>query len=484
MPNQSRYCAIRFLRAYLVPALVYCSAALSSVLFVAVASSAIYAQGAPESKNIELVSHLDLDPSGDGGEAMAIQQYPDGRRVLYFVHQAMEMCLSVIDVTHPENPKVMTRLAVPNPGHTHCNSVALSGNTLLVANSADKPGEKPAGMWVLDISDLSRVIQAKNLQDLEVSFFDTSGPHSRGVHTVWFVDGEFAHLSTGMPDSNSTSARDDQFYVVVDLRDSHHPHEVGRWWLPGTQASDACLPGCLPKRYKFDGGFRAHNIQVYPERPDRAYVGYLEAGSIVLDITGLADVRSGHAENFTPKLISRTTVAPAYPSNTHTFQPVFSRGLAWSADEANETVPEKCLNSPKSLWLLDIRSETNPIIIGTAPLPENSSELCKRGGRFGAFNIHPNLPSTTSAKLVNTVVATFFSGGLRIFRLTDFPGIGSVPPRILEIGYFIPPAPPKSPSGTSQLAFPYVDEHGLIYVNDLRSGGLYILKYTGKEPLD
>ena len=34
---------------------------------------------------------------------------------------------------------------------------------------------------------------------------DESGPHSRGVHCLWFVDGEFAHLSTGTPDSDPTN---------------------------------------------------------------------------------------------------------------------------------------------------------------------------------------------------------------------------------------------------------------------------------------
>jgi hypothetical protein len=41
-----------------------------------------------------------------------------------------------------------------------------------------------------------------------------------------------------------------------------------------------------------------------------------------------------------------------------------------------------------------------------------------------------------------------------------------------------------NPSHTIQINHAIVDEHGLIYANDRTSDGLYILKYTGPEPLD
>lgn len=81
---------------------------------------------------------------------------------------------------------------------------------------------------MLDISDLTRVSSAKTLDDLKLSFFDTSGPHSRGVHNLWFVDGAFAHLTTGMSDFEPTHPNDDQFWVTVDLRNPRQPREVGR----------------------------------------------------------------------------------------------------------------------------------------------------------------------------------------------------------------------------------------------------------------
>ena len=433
-----------------------------------------------QQKNMFLISHSNLNGHGDGGEGLAIQQRIDGRRILFVAHEGETTCMSIVDVTHPDAPAVLNQLPSPAPGVTRCNSLGLSGNLLVVANQTMKTGQSPAGMWVLDVSDLTRLEKARSMHDLALSFFDTSGPNSRGVHWLWFVDGEFAHLSSGTRDSNPANAKDDQFYLIVDLRDSRHPREVGRWWLLGTQKADDCLPACRPERHPIDDGYRAHNIEVFPERPDRAYLGYMDGGQIILDISGLAAVRAGRDQTFSPTLVSRLKFSPPYPAWTHTVQPLFKRGLATVSDEA---VREKCGDAPKLVWLVDIRDEANPVIIGTAPLPKNAGDLCNLGGRFGAHNLHPNLPTATSMRLKNTFVGTFFNGGVRIYRLEDVP-VPNAPPQIKEIGLFIPPAPFANPTHTSQINHALVDEKGLIYATDRISGGLYILKYTGQEPLD
>ena len=435
---------------------------------------------AVEQKNISVISHNDLNGHGDGGEGMSIQQRPDGRRILYLAHEGETTCLSIVDVTHPEKPVLLNQIPSPAPKITRCNSLGLSGNTLAVANQTQKQGQKSAGMWVLDVSDLDRVQKARSLRDIELSFFDTSGPHSRGVHWLWFVDGKFAHLSTGMPDFVPSNPLDDQVYVIVDLRDPRHPREVGRWWFPGTSQSDSCLPGCLPARHAIDDGYRLHSVEIYPERPDRAYLGYIDGGQIILDISGLADVEAGRASAFSPKTVSMLEFSPPFPAWTHTVQPLFDRGLAIVSDEA---VMDKCTDAPKLVWVVDIRAEKHPVIIGTAPLPENAAELCKEGGRFGAHNLHPNFPSSTSKNLKNTFVASWFNGGLRIFRLID-TGVPHAPPRIEQIGFWDPPGPPGNPAHAIQINHAIVDEHGLIYANDRFTGGLYILKYTGSAPLD
>jgi hypothetical protein len=436
--------------------------------------------GAAEARNLELVAHHDLGGRGDGGEGLAIQARPDGRRLLYLAHEGQKTCLSVLDVTDAAKPVLVAQLPSPAPGVTRCNSLGLAGDVLAVANQTLEAGQKTAGMWLLDVSDPARVARARSLDDLRLGFLDTSGPRSRGVHWLWFTDGEFAHLSTGAADFTPTDPHDDQFYMIVDVRDPRRPREVGRWWLPGTRAGDACLPSCLPKRQPIDDGYRAHDIQLYPQRPDRAYVGYMDAGALILDVSALADVRAGRAARATPRLVSRLDYSPPFPAWTHTLQPLFRRGLATISDEA---VQDGCKDAPKLIWLADIRDEANPLIVGTAPLPEDVADLCRRGGRFGAHNLHPNFPAPTSAKLENSFVGTFFNGGVRAYRLVDAPLRGA-PPRVEEAAYYVPAAPPGNASGAAQINHVLVDDRGLFYAVDRFTGGLYVLKYTGREPLD
>src|SRR3984957_177383 len=131
------------------------------------------AQTTAESNNVTLVGHNDLNGNGDDGEGLDIQQWPSGQRILYLAHEGQKNCVSIVDVTHPENPVLINQLASPAPGITRCNSLGLSGNVLVIANQALKKGQKTAGLWVLDVSNFARIQNAKRLEDLEFSFFDT-----------------------------------------------------------------------------------------------------------------------------------------------------------------------------------------------------------------------------------------------------------------------------------------------------------------------
>src|SRR5258706_800115 len=122
-------------------------------------------------------------------------------------------------------------------------------------------------------------------------------------------------MASGAPDFQPTNPADDQFYRIIDVRNLSKPIEVGRWWMPGTRVGDSTPP---PARHpKFDSGFRAHNTNVFPERPDRAYVGYISGGAVILDI----------ADKARPKLISHWRYSPPYTGFTHTVLPLFGREL-------------------------------------------------------------------------------------------------------------------------------------------------------------
>jgi hypothetical protein len=407
-----------------------------------------------DAKNMRIVGHNELNGNGDGGEGLALHQYADGRRILFLAHESEPMCFSVVDVTKTSAPVVVTQVPIVSKD-IRCNSLGVSGTTLVVAHQTNKVGLPNAGMRVYDISNPSK--------PTEVAFFDTSGPYSNGVHYVTFIDG-YAYLTTGAKDFESVIPSDRQFFMIVDVRNPRQPKEVGRWWIPGTRKGDTEAP---PARPKANSSFRMHSALVSPERPDRAYIGWVDAGVIILDI----------ADKAHPKFVSRTTWYPPDAGFAHTLMPIPDRNLAIVTEEASD---EKCVDGPKVMRTLDISDEKKPRQLAVFPEAPNRAELCKEG-RYGAHNIHQNQPGPFSRQLKQTVVASLFNGGVRIYSIAD-------PKKPEEIGYLIPTAPPGNKFDRYKadrifLNDVFVDEKGVIYTNDRLTGGLYILEYTGSVPL-
>jgi hypothetical protein len=401
-------------------------------------------QGATEAIawNFKLLAQHELQGFGGMGEGMAIQIAPDGRRIIWLAHESAPKNFTAVDVSDPRKPKVVVQTDLPQ-SYMRSNSLEITGNIMAVAYQCQKVGQKPAGFELFDISVPEK--------PKSIAFYDCSGPQSRGVHQLWFCDGEYVHLSAGAPDFKPTHPNDDQFYRCFDVRNPTKPTEVGRWWLPGTREGDNVAP---PVRGKLDKGNRAHNTNVYPQRPDRMYLGYIDAGMFIMDIS----------DKSKPKPIARWDNSPPYTGFTHTVMPLFDRGLLVVTDESTEN---NAKDWPKLIWILDAREESNPVPISTCPLPDHKAFAAR--GRFGAHNIHENTPSPTSWQSDQIVIGTFFNGGLRAYDIAN-------PYQPKEVGTFVPPAPALAPTGTIQLNDVFVDERQIVYTVDRHVGGLYILE--------
>jgi hypothetical protein len=273
-----------------------------------------------------------------------------------------------------------------------------------------------------------------------------------------FVDGHYAYLATGARDFTPANPNDDQFLMIVDMQDPRKPKEAGRWWLPGMRKGESPLP-----RLKIDSGYRLHTLLIDPNDPTRGYAAWIDGGLITLDLS----------EKTRPRMIAHVSWYPPETGFLHTALPLLDRGLVVASEESTK---DKCEDGTKRIRLIDIHAESAPKPLAPFPLPGNREDLCRRGGRFGAHNIHVNRPTPYSRTLNQTVVGSFFNGGVRIYSIAD-------PNHVEEIGYMIPAAPPRNPSKTIQFNDVYVDENGVIYANDRFTGGLYILAYTGPTPL-
>jgi hypothetical protein len=394
-----------------------------------------------DTRNMRPLSQHLLGGFGNVGEGMSVQLTRDRRRILWLAHESAPKNVTAVDVTDPRNPKVILQTDLPHE-RMRSNNLDVVGDMLVIAYQTKEPGLTPAGFEILDVADPTR--------PRRIGFFDASGPTSRGVHHLWFVDGQYVHCAAGAPDFTPRHPKDDQFYRIVDVRRPGKPVEVGRWWLPGTRDGDAEPP--LPRHPRFDSGYRAHNTNVYPQRPDRAYIGYLDGGAIVLDISDMGK----------PKPVARWDYQPPMPGFCHTVLPLFEPGLLVVSDEAVKDGGE---DWPKLVWVLDNHVEAKPVPISTCPLPP-LKKFAKRGGRFGAHNLHENRPVPGTWRSEKIVVGTFFNGGVRAFDLSD-------PFRPQEVAHAVPPAPRKSPKKAVQINDVFVDDRGVLFAVDRMIGGLY-----------
>jgi hypothetical protein len=92
-----------------------------------------------------------------------------------------------------------------------------------------------------------------------------------------------------------------------------------------------------------------------------------------------------------------------------------------------------------------------------------------RGGRYGAHNLHENLPVPGSFYSDTIIIGTFFNGGVRVFDTTN-------PYQVEEIAYYVPGKPALSASGAVQINDVFVDENAIVYAIDRFGGGVYILE--------
>ena len=398
--------------------------------------------GGPVTWNFKLLSHHLLDGFGGMGEGMSIQIAPDGRRILWLAHESAPKNFTAVDVSDPRKPKVVVQTDLPQ-AHMRSNSLETAGNLMAVAYQTQKKGLQPAGMELFDIS------VPENPKS--ISFFDCSGPTSRGVHQLWFCDGEYVHMASGAADFMPTHPSDDQFYRCIDVRNPSKPVEIGRWWMPGTKQGDNVMP---PPRHPLDKGHRAHNCNVYPQRPDRCYLAYIDGGMFVLDI----------ADKANPKRISQWTNSPPYTGFMHTVVPLFDRGLMLVTDEFDR---EQC----QGLAQADLGARCAR---GDQPGPDLDLPAARSSGVRGEGPVRrPQHPRKRSAanrwQSDQIVLGTFFNGGLRAYDISN-------PYQPQQIGVFVPPAPPMAPTGTIQLNDVFVDEREIVYTVDRHIGGLYILE--------
>lgn len=355
-----------------------------------------------------LISQHDLGGHGDG-----MQVLRDGD-ALYVGHFGPSgMGTSILDVSDPAAPVLVDQRPAPPGTHTHKVQVA---DGLLLVNEERFRGGEPweAGMPVYDVA-------TDPFAPRLLGRWECGG---LGVHRIVWTGGRYAHCSATPP------GFDDRIWVVVDLADPEHPVEAARYVLDE--------PRPAGERYA------AHHALV----DDRglAYLGYDDAGMVVLDVSDLA----------APRKLARLDWQPG--GSTHTCLPLSDRRLVIVTDEQVSDGPQ----APERLVrVVDVADPEAPRVVGVCPPPERVHEAL----RYGPHNLHENRAGSFRSE--RFVFVTYFNAGLVVYDLDD-------PAAPQLVARWLPETPPGQ--AAPQVNDLFVEESLRVWATDRIGGGLYCLE--------
>ncbi len=362
--------------------------------------------------------------------------------------------VTVLDVTDPTSPELVRWVQAPE-NTWHFQVQVADGKMITGLERIEhevwgldrsKPSEE--GIYVWDVSDAT--------DPKQLAHWRSGSPG--GTHRNYYDGGRYVHLAAAAPGVHR------HIYRSLDIADPANPVEVGRWWLPEQWLAGGATP---PRPF-----WSLHGPPYVVG--DRAFLAYMNAGMVILDISDIA----------VPKLVSRLDFGEAWGSmiGVHTVLPLPERKLAVVTTES--ILEDGSRQEPLNFAVLvDVADETKPRLISWLPVPEPPAgsplpSFHEKGGRFGPHNLHhfQNNPDLESRD--DRLYLAYFNAGLRVYDIAD-------PYRPREIAYYIPPDPPVRrgllpDKLVTQSEDVLVDRRGYIYVTD-KNWGVHILEYTGPE---
>jgi hypothetical protein len=372
-------------------------------------------------QGLRLLGQHDLDGRGDG---MQVMRHGD---TLYVGHAGTSGAgTSILDVSAPDRPQLVSQWDAPANTHTHKVQVA---DGLLLINHERFPyrPKKPLGPHSAGVA-VYRVDEP--FEPKQIGFWESGG---KGVHRIVWEGGRYAHMS-GAPDGFT-----DRIWMTIDMTEPEKPVLVSRWWWPGQWSGGGETPD-------WSEGHRvaAHHGLV---EGTYTYLGYDDANLVVLDTSDPTN----------PREVSRLRWEGGA---THTCMPLIGRGLLVVTDEQQHDGPN---GEERRIHLIDVADPSAPRYLRTLPAPVGPFDELPQ--RFGPHNLHENRAG--SYRSDRLVFATYFSAGLRVYDVEDRRN-----PR--EVAHWVSAAP--AGSAVPQANDLFVDEHGLIWVTDRGTGGVSCLE--------
>lgn len=387
-------------------------------------------------KNLRLLGHDDLNGSGNGGQIVVKKL---GRKKLAFVGHMKNKAFTILDVHDPSKPEVIYQKDAYVGTLSH--KVRIYKDRYLFLNC-----ERAREGEISTFDSGFRIFDLKDIQSpKEISYARIEG---RGVHRFWVDEKREWALLPSFVDGY-----DGRILLIYDIKDVNNPREISRWWYPGQRAENADEKS---KATWLSNGksYRAHGPPIVVG--NRLYIGYWDAGALILDCTDPGNM----------SIVSQRNLSPPYGGCTHSVLPITReiRGRKWML-VTDEAMAEYCREEKKLLWIMDATEEKNLVPVATYSVP--GDVFCKQGGKFGAHNVHEDMTLKD-----DEIHASWFSAGVRVVDVSN-------PYTPKEVAYYIP-AFDKKKQKVIQTNDLFVDERGLIYSIDRLAAGVHILERTDK----
>ncbi len=418
------------------------------------------------SSNLKHLAGLDI---AGGGQIVVQGDFA------YIGHMKPPLGTSVVDVSDPEQPKVIAELEVGSPwSHTH--KVRVCGSRMItnveqdrrhflrrgkqipeiiqqlqnegVANPTTEQIAQSMGITVQDVSDMQTGLE-RGYDEGGFKLWDISDPtrpqllnyvqtHGFGVHR-FDMDQNHAYISTEMEGFVGN------ILVIYDISDPQNIAEVSRWWMPGQNVAAGEVP-----TWSGYGNRLHHAMRV----GDELWASVWHAGIRVIDVTDITNPVTVGSHNYHPAVVEPThTILPA--------QKLFDgKRIALVCDEEHN---HRHGQPHAGLWVFDVSDLNNIIPLSTFHVSELDSPWSRTPGcRFGMHQFQEHIEA-------DKVFCAWFAGGLRVVDISD-------PYKPREDGFFIPA--PRPGAAAPQSNDVDTDARGLVYLLD-RECGLDILSYHG-----
>lgn len=418
-------------------------------------------------QNFRHVSRLDIP---GGGQVVVEGDYA------YVGHMDPPDGTSIIDVSDPKNPKVVSTIALKGQDtHSHKARVIHGGDIMITNCERARRGFFRRGRAAVAARERLKGELGRDPTNEEIA---TAGGYDPAVvpdllaaGRVTYDDGGFkvwdikdkanprliTHVRTGGDGSHRFDCDDRYAFIssghdgfvgnilqVYDISDPAKPEKVSLWWLPGQNVAAGEKPTWKGTRNQLHHALRVGN---------ELWAGCWYGGVRGIDISDISK----------PRTFAEYDYHPAFYHPTHTaLRPPFKVGGCDIVVVMDEEAAHQQGREHAFLWFFDITDGKGMKPVSTFHVNEGDTPFARNGGRFGAHQYQEHF----SAPLL---FATWFSGGLRAVDFSD-----PFDPR--EVGHFI--ADPGSRGKNVQTNDVEVDARGLVYVLD-RFDGLDIVEFTG-----